>query len=209
MRNEYRVKGDVTEIYIDRKNGERHTVLIDTEDLEKVSQFSCWTYCNGYARNFKENVRMHRVIMDVTDPRLVVDHINSNGLDNRKSNLRVCTNAENLQNANGCYRSNKSSGIRGVYKSRSTGSWIVKVKLNGKLLNICYEKNFHTAKELAFTSIALLHPHSKERIKFLNLPEDERKRLTAQLIKKIQQKRTHPNSDKETILNLINQALIS
>lgn len=83
------------------------------------------------------------------------------------------------------------------------------MKLNGKLLNICYEKDFHTAKELAFTSIALLHPHSKERIKFLNLPEDERKRLTAQLIKKIQQKRNHPKSDKETILNLIKQSLIS
>jgi hypothetical protein len=45
-----------------------------------------------------KNVQMHRVILGVHDPKIQVDHINGDGLDNRRCNLRSCTRSENMQN---------------------------------------------------------------------------------------------------------------
>lgn len=77
--------------------------LVDNEDYERVSQFK-WTAekCskseNYYARNRTINTKMHRLIMGIGKSSLVVDHVNHKTLDNRKQNLRVCTQAENLRN---------------------------------------------------------------------------------------------------------------
>lgn len=60
---------------------------------------------------------------------LVVDHINGDGLDNQRANLRACTQAENAQNR---FRwSGKTSRYRGV--SRSAGKWVAMVKLHGRV----------------------------------------------------------------------------
>jgi len=59
-----------------------------------------------------------------------VDHINRNGLDNRRSNITAATCAENLANKN-LYRSN-TSGIRGVSYQRSSKKWIAQIQVNGK-----------------------------------------------------------------------------
>lgn len=65
-------------------------------------------------------VRMHRVIMAA--PRgMVVDHINHDGLDNRRSNLRVCTHRENIRNQRG--QRGRSSRYKGVSRDRRLGKW--------------------------------------------------------------------------------------
>jgi len=56
---------------------------------------------------------MHREILNAP-PALVVDHINHNGLDNRKKNLRLCTVAQNSMNQRPSRRKNKSSKYKGV-----------------------------------------------------------------------------------------------
>lgn len=78
---------------------------VDNQDYELVSRYS-WYYRDGYALtkiNNKE-VRMHRFILQITDPNIVVDHINRDRLDNRRENLRPYTQ---LQNAN-----NRSDNVR-------------------------------------------------------------------------------------------------
>lgn len=59
------------------------------------------------------------------------NHINGNTLDNRKQNLRLCTNAENLQNRVNI-PTNNSSGIIGVHFDRSRNKWKVEIGVNGK-----------------------------------------------------------------------------
>jgi hypothetical protein len=59
-----------------------------------------------------------------------VDHINHNTLDNRKENLRICTNSENQMNK-GKYKNNKS-GYKGVCLKKSTGKWSASIKINKK-----------------------------------------------------------------------------
>jgi hypothetical protein len=67
-----------------------------------------------------QTIRMHRQIMDA-GPDQVVDHINHNGLDNRRSNLRLCSIAENARNTQG-WRS-RSSRYKGVSYRRRSDKW--------------------------------------------------------------------------------------
>jgi hypothetical protein len=103
------------------KNGK--CALVDDEDYEYLSQFKwrCGKYSTrvnwileGLVKGKPANIRMHREIMGCTDPKLDVDHINHNTLDNRKSNLRVCTRSQN--GANRRVMKNKACEYLGVRK---------------------------------------------------------------------------------------------
>lgn len=67
----------------------------------------------------KGNIYMHREIMGESANGLVVDHINGDGLDNRRENLRVCTHQENFQNSHK-HRSGRSVG---VYYNKAHKKW--------------------------------------------------------------------------------------
>jgi hypothetical protein len=85
--------------------------LVDDEDFEYLNQFSWQVTNNGFTNYAKRGVYlpkingkrrsktiwMHREIMNIS-PKLQADHINRNGLDNRKENLRIVTNRENHWN---------------------------------------------------------------------------------------------------------------
>lgn len=107
-------------------------VLIDDEDYEKVKDFK-WTFikykCGTRYRVAKSNptVYMHRLIMKCPKGEYV-DHINGNGLDNRKINLRICSNAENSRNRT----SKNPSGYKGVFYVESSKKWLAKITFNYK-----------------------------------------------------------------------------
>jgi len=90
------------------------SVLIDAEDLERVSGRT-WRVRDGYARtgsgSSKTMVSMHRLIMDA-QPGEVVDHINGTPTDNRRSNLRICTQRENARNR----KPHSGREFKGVYE---------------------------------------------------------------------------------------------
>ena len=83
---------------------------VDDEDFERVSQFKWYAHVCGrgtkvYAvRNIRENgkqvnYRMHRFVLGLPARSLdglVVDHLNGDGLDNRKANLEIITQTENM-----------------------------------------------------------------------------------------------------------------
>ena len=74
-------------------------------------------------------LRMHRFIMDAPDG-MVVDHINHDTLDNRRENLRVCTNSQNMMNSRK-YISN-TSGYKGVCWVKKSGKWVARISINKK-----------------------------------------------------------------------------
>jgi len=87
------------EIWLNGHYGQGLHAKVDPEDYLRVSRYS-WYYRHGYALseiNGKE-MRMHRFITGTIEDDIVVDHINRDRLDNRRSNLRELTAKENANN---------------------------------------------------------------------------------------------------------------
>jgi len=111
---------------------------VDFSDLKLVQRYNwlCWTAGDGrrYATTSRQTagrrlrLRIHRLITGAP-PGLVVDHINGDSLDNRRSNLRVVTHAQNSQNRRGADRDSRS-GIRGVTMRRSAWQAFLRVGHN-------------------------------------------------------------------------------
>jgi len=92
-------------------------------------------------------VLMHRQIMGLErGDKRVVDHINHDTLDNRRSNLRVCTVAQN--NMNTSVRRTNKTGYKGVWLHKPTQKFATQVKIGGKIRHLGY---FESA-ELAFAA---------------------------------------------------------
>jgi hypothetical protein len=112
--------------------------LVDDADYEALSHWSWSIHDNGrqmYAKR-RSNVaghdnvvKMHRQLM-LPDPGQVVDHINGNGLDNRKANLRIASKSNN--GANRSKTIVNTSGYKGVFWHAQTRKWLVKVKRGGR-----------------------------------------------------------------------------
>lgn len=92
--------------------------IVDNEDFERLIQHK-WSFHKKrsetvfYANSYL--MAMHRYIMNAPKGQMV-DHINNNGLDNRKRNLRLCSNAENM--ANSKMSESNTSGFKGVSRRR-------------------------------------------------------------------------------------------
>lgn len=120
--------------------------IIDAEDVDLVKQYS-WSLSNGrHTQYCKSNQvgQLHRLVMNAPKG-MVVDHINHNGLDNRKSNLRICTNQENICNCE--IPKNNKSGCKGVYWAKDKNKWTVQVTINNKTIYIGRYTNLEEAIE--------------------------------------------------------------
>lgn len=135
-------------VYITLTKG--YTAIADTEDMELLSEGNWQARIDGntvYAqRNERvggkqKKVQMHRKILGVKDGEMV-DHINGDGLDNRKCNLRVATRSQNNMNTQRNVRG--TSGRKGVTWNRACKKWQAQIKVNGK--NI-YLGLYHTKDE--------------------------------------------------------------
>lgn len=112
--------------------------IVDEEDYELVSRFK-WCLMRGsnseYAVTFinGKTVGMHGMIMGRVDG-LVLDHINHEGLDNRKSNLRHCTHQQNQFNK--VLHKDNRSGYKGVSKRNNANRWAAQICVNYKVRHI-------------------------------------------------------------------------
>lgn len=146
--NNYRFLEDYVEIDLENKYGEVIAVtLIDLEDLDIVKNYR-WCYSNGYCEGShgrSTNIRLNRLVMNASDD-YVVDHINGDTLDNRKSNLRICTQGENSRN-NKLSKRNKS-GYKGVIYREKYKSYMVYITINKKRLYLGHYKTLEEAIEV-------------------------------------------------------------
>jgi len=107
--------------------------LVDDEDFERVNQFKWWTHtiggiCYVERRIGKDHQSLHRFLMD-PPKNMEIDHINGNGLDNRRCNLRIVTTRENGQNRH----QKKSSKYPGVCLNSGRGKkWRAYISIKGK-----------------------------------------------------------------------------
>jgi len=99
-----------------------------------------WCYAQGYAvRGRNPVIRMHRVILGRAGYKDFAhsDHINGDGLDNRRCNLRSATGQQN--SCNQCIQCDNTSGYKGV--SKKGEKWRARVRAKGKLTHLGYFDN--------------------------------------------------------------------
>ena len=131
--------------------------IVSSEDYEEIIKHNWhaayskgrWEARRGVHINGKQYLlMMHRAIMglDKKDNRYV-DHIDGDSLNNKRENLRICTNQENQYNQKGPNKDG-SSGYRGVTWSKKNGAWQVSVRKGGVL----YHGGYFNAPQIAAIS---------------------------------------------------------
>lgn len=125
---------------------------VDPVDKHFLSEFT-WRVHQGYAsaqvwRNGKTHrVYLHRLILNLKDPRHLTDHINGDRLDNRRKNLRVVDFQTSNQNVSG--HRNSSSRFRGVSWDKRAKKWEASAKMNYKKIHLGYFELEEDAAQVA------------------------------------------------------------
>lgn len=137
---------------------------IDDVDADLVCGYT-WTCHQGYAKTHVNGVltRMHRLILNPS-PNEDVDHIDLNKLNNRRSNMRICSRQQNLRNRNGM---GGSSSYKGVRLHKTINKWTAQIGYNSKQL---YLGAFNTEVEAAKAYDEAAKKHHKDFAR-LNFPE--------------------------------------
>ena len=125
--------------------------LIDEDDFQRVNNQGSWyafphqdSYYatrGDYSSGKRKNIFLHRFIMNCPEGK-EVDHINGDKLDNRKSNLRICTRSENAKNRR--ISKNNTSGFKGVHWHKGNKKWFAEICSNGKRI---YGRGYNTKEE--------------------------------------------------------------
>jgi len=159
--NAYHLEGDVAFLQVAKVE-----VTVDAEDLARILSFARWTFDGAYAVVNRQvdleitKTYLHRFLMKSPEG-LLVDHIDRNTLDCRKSNLRLVTKRQNQQNIK-TERDGTASGHRNVYRVSGSHKWEVKVLSSGSYTRGgCFER-LEDAIEAARSLRAAVHSHSPE-----------------------------------------------
>lgn len=134
--NEIIYSGEIAYIIIKSKKHGIFKAVIDSKNVDKIKEYTWWiakkqsNYFIVYTQVKRKTFLLHRVILNILDKNMVVDHIDHDTLNNIENNLRVCTGPENMQNRKMANRKNKTSNTRGVYWRKDHKSWVAQVVLN-------------------------------------------------------------------------------
>jgi hypothetical protein len=142
--NKFVIKENI--VYLDISTNKNHDTwtLLDRDDFGKIYAINRKVYAKAgrggaiyaYVKPLNDKTRsLHRLIMSCKDHEQV-DHINGNTLDNRKSNLRICTQSENNRNAR--LNRNNTTGCSGVGWHKRYQKYYVRIKENGKEKSLGY-----------------------------------------------------------------------
>ena len=135
--------------------------LVDSDIAECLGRFAWKLDKDGYvirkttiAGKHGRTVRLHREVLGCTDPALLVDHRDGNKLDNRRTNLRQASKAQNSQN--GLKSPGRASLFRGVTWHRAAAKWQASIRASGRNLYLGLFTDEHEAGH-AYNRAAIHH----------------------------------------------------
>lgn len=153
--------------------------IVDADDYRWLKWWRWCVAANSGQRNYavrrgrdydgkKRLIWMHRMIMDAPAD-LVVDHVNGNGLDNRKCNLRLCTQADNCRNRS---RRKGNGTVQSMYRgvtlcSRTKEAWVAAISVSGRGVHLGRYRTQESAAK-AYDSAATLLGYTTARLHFPN-----------------------------------------
>jgi hypothetical protein len=120
--------------------------IVDDEDywIRTLTWVASLQRDRYYAKT-PRGIYMHRLLISAKKGE-TVDHINGCTLDNRMSNLRICTRGQNQQNGTTLLRRHNTTGFRGVFIDKRDGGIVARILLNNKGI---YLGRFKTKEEAA------------------------------------------------------------
>lgn len=124
--------------------------IVDDQDYDYLMQ---WKWCAAYCKRGKRfyalrtykvdgkqlSIGMHRQLIGVVDKSIKVDHIDHDGLNNTRKNLRTTSHSQNM--ANRRPKQNGTSEFLGVYKIKDKNTWIAQITKNNKRIKLGSYKN--------------------------------------------------------------------
>lgn len=148
--------------------------IVDATDADRVLAMGKWSaYRNGHTVYARRDVRgvdgkraaqyLHTFLTGYTQ----TDHINGDGLDNRRVNLREATHAENMRNRR--RQVNNTSGFVGVSRHKQKRKWEARLRVDGKKRHFGYFETAETAAHARDTAARELHGEFAR----LNFPDVE------------------------------------
>lgn len=176
--NDYEICGEVTKLILPRRKEPALVALIDTDDLPVLQAAGIrWYVCRDRRRNgsyverdrcrkYEEPIKLHRFLLR-PPPGIEVDHINHDGLDNRRCNLRLVTQRENQQNRITVPRTKKYPSPLGVRWHKTYGKWQVSMRINGKETYFGFYADKSEAERVAAAVRARHLPHSQEAMQLV------------------------------------------
>lgn len=155
--------------------------LVDHADVSLVSEYDWHPVWDRNTKSFyavttvkergrRRPVRMHRLVVAAKNDEFV-DHINHDTLDNRRTNLRLCSRSQNQANQRKC--EGKTSEYKGVYWNRQCSRWQAQIRFKGE--------SHHLGLFLDEVSAAMAYDHAAQalfgdyaRVNFAKKAEQDR-----------------------------------
>ncbi len=115
---------------------------VDNEDFEYLNQYH-WTALvnkNDTVYAVRNKMRMHRLILGLNNPKIFTDHIDHDGLNNQRNNLRICTRLQNSHNRKSA--KNSTSKYCGVsiltirHPKKDYKYWHAQIKYNDNSIHL-------------------------------------------------------------------------
>lgn len=171
--NKYVIRGDTAYILCVGLDNSHKYFMIDNDDLGRVLSYGKWflkdsktkkyVMCNKSIQGKRTVVRLHRFLLGF--PEGDIDHVDGNPLNNKKSNLRLCSDSLNMSNLQRCRVDNRSSKLLNVTYVKRLNRYRPELTIRGKY--VCF-KTFKT-KEEAFEVIEYVRanflPYSQEALR--------------------------------------------
>ena len=190
--------GTVTFNVYNQRNLKVTEFTIDIEDLPKV-RYHKWRLSNSHIKtgNLNRQRDLSHVILGITKEDCqsgkVVDHINGDTTDNRKCNLRVCTQSENLLNKS--FMSNNTIGFIGISYRKCRNSYDPEIRYKYKRCHLGQTKSLeeavykrYYAEKILFKEFANKEEQEKKLLFCSNLSIEKKQELENIVINKLKAK---------------------
>ena len=119
---------------------------VDDSDYEWLNHWGWHIHESSlvlYARRNFDNIRMHRLIMELIDPNIQIDHMDRDGLNNQRSNLRLATISQNQMNKKG---HSKYSSYKGVTFEPKRNMWRADIQTQSERRRKSFKTEIEAAK---------------------------------------------------------------
>lgn len=198
--NDYVVQNDIAIFNLyNQKNEKNGEFIIDLEDIEKV-KYKKWRFSHNHvvtglpAKHTQQDLA--HVILEAHPNGLndfVIDHADGNPLNNRKSNLRICSQTKNTQNKT--FMSNNTSGFIGISYRQDRDRYDPEIRVGHIRCHLGYCKTLKeavykrfVAENLAFNEFCNEEEHNKKYEFIKDLSDETKEKLFNVVLEKMKKK---------------------